>query len=177
MNVNEVIANRAIQMMGGKLGTKNPVHPNDHVNKSQSTNDVFPTAMHIAVAIKAKEKTLPSLKLLERELAKKSKEFKNIVKVGRTHLQDATPLTLGQEFSGYNAQLKKCINRIEIALKEIYYLAQGGTAVGTGLNTKKILIKKLLKKLVKSQKYHLKSRQINLQLWLHMMKLLIFQEH
>ena len=103
MNVNEVIANRAIQMMGGKMGTKKPIHPNDHVNKSQSTNDVFPTAMHIAIALKAKEKLLPSLKFLEKELSKKAKEFKNIVKVGRTHLQDATPLTLGQEFSGYQS--------------------------------------------------------------------------
>ena len=149
MNVNEVIANRAIHMMGGKLGTKKPVHPNDHVNKSQSTNDVFPTAMHIAIAIKAKEKLLPSLKLLEKELAKKSKEFKNIVKVGRTHLQDATPLTLGQEFSGYHAQLKKCITRIELALKEIYYLAIGGTAVGTGLNTRKNFDKKIVKEISK----------------------------
>ena len=139
MNVNEVISNRAIQMMGGKMGTKEPVHPNDHVNKSQSTNDVFPTAMHIAIAIKAKEKLLPSLKLLEKEIGKKSKEFKKIIKVGRTHLQDATPLTLGQEFSGYHSQLKKCILRIEVALKEIYNLAQGGTAVGTGLNTRKKL--------------------------------------
>ena len=106
MNVNEVIANRAIQMMGGKMGTKKPVHPNDHVNKSQSTNDVFPSAMHISIAIKAKEKLLPSLKLLEKELAKKAREFKSIVKIGRTHLQDATPLTLGQEFSGYQSQLK-----------------------------------------------------------------------
>ena len=137
MNVNEVIANRAIEMMGGKLGSKKPVHPNDHVNKSQSTNDVFPTAMHIAIATKAKDILLPSLKILEKELAKKSKEFKNIVKVGRTHLQDATPLTLGQEFSGYHSQLKKCIIRIESALKEIHYLAQGGTAVGTGLNAPK----------------------------------------
>ena len=143
MNVNEVIANRAIEMMGGKIGSKKPIHPNDHVNKSQSTNDVFPTAMHISIAIKTKEKLLPSLKLLEKELAKKSKEFKKIVKVGRTHLQDATPITLGQEFSGYHAQLKKCIDRIEVALKEIYNLAQGGTAVGTGLNTRKNLIKKL----------------------------------
>ena len=142
MNVNEVIANRAIQIMGGKMGTKKPIHPNDHVNKSQSTNDVFPTAMHIAIALKSREKLLPSLKLLEKELAKKSREFSKIVKVGRTHLQDATPLTLGQEFSGYHAQLKKCIVRIEAALKEIYYLAQGGTAVGTGLNTRKTLIKK-----------------------------------
>ena len=152
MNVNEVIANRAIQMMGGKLGTKKPVHPNDHVNKSQSTNDVFPTAMHIAIAIKAKEKLLPSLKLLEKELLKKSKEFKNIVKVGRTHLQDATPLTLGQEFSGYYSQLKKCIIRIEKALDEIYYLAQGGTAVGTGLNTKKNFDKKIVKEICKITK-------------------------
>ena len=157
MNVNEVIANRAIQMMGGKLGSKKPVHPNDHVNKSQSTNDVFPTAMHIAIAIKAKEKLLPSLKLLEKELAKKSKEFKSIVKVGRTHLQDATPLTLGQEFSGYHAQLKKCIFRIENALKEIYYLAQGGTAVGTGLNTRKNFDKKIVKEICKITKLPFKS--------------------
>jgi fumarate hydratase class II len=149
MNVNEVIANRAIQMMGGKLGSKKPVHPNDHVNKSQSTNDVFPTAMHIAIVLKTKEKLLPSLKLLEKELAKKSKEFKSIVKIGRTHLQDATPLTLGQEFSGYHAQLKQCIIRIENALKEIYYLAQGGTAVGTGLNTRKNFDKKIVKEISK----------------------------
>ena len=152
MNVNEVIANRAIQMMGGKMGTKKPVHPNDHVNKSQSTNDVFPTAMHIAIAIKTKDKLLPSLKLLEKELSKKSNQFKNIVKVGRTHLQDATPLTLGQEFSGYHAQLKKCIFRIEAALKEIYYLAQGGTAVGTGLNTRKNFDKKIIKEISKITK-------------------------
>jgi fumarate hydratase class II len=152
MNVNEVIANRAIQMMGGKMGTKKPVHPNDHVNKSQSTNDVFPTAMHIAIAIKTKEKLIPSLKFLEKQLAIKSKEFKNIVKVGRTHLQDATPLTLGQEFSGYHSQLKKCILRIEYALKEIYYLAQGGTAVGTGLNTKKGFDKKIVNELKKMTK-------------------------
>ena len=152
MNVNEVIANRAIQMMGGRMGTKKPIHPNDHVNKSQSTNDVFPTAMHIAIAIKAREKLLPSLKLLEKQLAKKSREFKNIVKVGRTHLQDATPLTLGQEFSGYQSQLKKCIIRIENALKEIYYLAQGGTAVGTGLNTRKNFDKKIVREISKITK-------------------------
>jgi fumarate hydratase, class II len=149
MNVNEVIANRAIQMMGGKMGTKKPVHPNDHVNKSQSTNDVFPSAMHIAIAIKSKEKLLPSLRLLEKQLAIKSREFKNIVKVGRTHLQDATPLTLGQEFSGYQSQLKKCIFRIENALKEIYFLAQGGTAVGTGLNTRKNFDKKIIREICK----------------------------
>ncbi len=152
MNVNEVIANRAIEMMGGKLGSKKPIHPNDHVNKSQSTNDVFPTAMHVAIAIKTREKLLPSLKLLEKELGKKVKEFKKIVKVGRTHLQDATPLTLGQEFSGYHSQLKTCIQRIEVALKEIYYLAQGGTAVGTGLNTKKNFDKKIIKEISKITK-------------------------
>ena len=152
MNVNEVIANRAIEMMGGKLGSKKPVHPNDHVNKSQSTNDVFPTAMHIAIALKTKEKLLPSLKILEKELGKKVKEFGKIVKVGRTHLQDATPLTLGQEFSGYQSQLKKCISRIEQATREIYYLAQGGTAVGTGLNTKKNFDKKIVKQICKITK-------------------------
>ena len=131
---------------------KKPIHPNDHVNKSQSTNDVFPTAMHIAIAIKSREKLLPSLKLLEKELARKAKEFKNIVKVGRTHLQDATPLTLGQEFSGYHFQLKNCIARIENSLKEIYYLAQGGTAVGTGLNTRKNFDKKIIKEISKITK-------------------------
>ena len=152
MNVNEVIANRAIQMMGGKLGTKKPVHPNDHVNKSQSTNDVFPSAMHIAVAIKTKQKLLPSLKLLEKELGKKVKQFKKIVKLGRTHLQDATPLTLGQEFSGYQFQLKESIKRIEKALEEIFYLAQGGTAVGTGLNTRKNFDKQIVKEISKITK-------------------------
>ena len=152
MNVNEVIANRAIQMIGGKMGTKKPVHPNDHVNKSQSTNDVFPTAMHISIALKTKEKLLPSLKLLEKELSKKVSQFKKIVKVGRTHLQDATPITLGQEFSGYYAQLKKCIERIEKALSEIYFLAQGGTAVGTGLNTRKNFDKKIVREISKITK-------------------------
>jgi fumarate hydratase class II len=152
MNVNEVIANRAIQMMGGKLGSKKPVHPNDHVNKSQSTNDVFPSAMHIAISIKTRDKLLPSLKLLEKELGLKVKEFNKIVKLGRTHLQDATPLTLGQEFSGYQFQLKESIKRIEIALKEIYYLAQGGTAVGTGLNTRKNFDKKIVQEISKITK-------------------------
>jgi len=152
MNVNEVIANRAIEMMGGKLGSKKPVHPNDHVNKSQSTNDVFPTAMHVAIALKTRKKLLPSLRVLEKELGKKSKLFKNIVKVGRTHLQDATPLTLGQEFSGYHTQLKQSIDRIELALKEIYFLAQGGTAVGTGLNTRKGFDKKIVKEICKITK-------------------------
>jgi fumarate hydratase class II len=152
MNVNEVIANRAIEIMGGKKGSKKPVHPNDHVNKSQSTNDVFPTAMHISVAKETIKKLLPSLKILERELNKRSKEFKNIIKIWRTHLQDATPLSLGQEFSGYQAQLKKCIERIELALKEIYFLAQGGTAVGTGINSKKGFDKKIIREIAKYTK-------------------------
>jgi len=147
MNVNEVIANRAIEIMGGKKGSKKPVHPNDHVNKSQSTNDVFPTAMHISIAQETISKLLPNLKILEKELMKKSREFKDIIKIGRTHLQDATPLSLGQEFSGYQVQLKKCIKRIELALKEIYFLAQGGTAVGTGINSKKGFDKKIVKEI------------------------------
>jgi len=152
MNVNEVIANRAIEMIGGKKGSKKPVHPNDHVNKSQSTNDVFPTAMHISVAQETISKLLPNLKILEKELAKKSKEFKNIIKIGRTHLQDATPLSLGQEFSGYQVQLKRCIERIELALKEIYFLAQGGTAVGTGINSKKGFDKRIVKEIAQYTK-------------------------
>ena len=152
MNVNEVIANRAIEIMGGKKGSKKPVHPNDHVNKSQSTNDVFPTAMHIAIALKTKNKLLPSLYLLNKSLKKKVKEFSKIIKIGRTHLQDATPLTLGQEFSGYHSQLKKCIERIERALNEIFYLAQGGTAVGTGLNTRKGFDKKIVREIKKITK-------------------------
>ena len=159
MNVNEVIANRAIELMHGKKGSKKPVHPNDHVNKSQSTNDVFPTAMHISVAKEANNKLLPSLKKLERELNKKSKEFKNIIKIGRTHLQDATPLSLGQEFSGYQTQLKKCIERIEFSLKEIYFLAQGGTAVGTGINSKKGFDKKIVKEIAKYTKLPFKPAQ------------------
>ena len=152
MNVNEVIANRAIQILGGKMGTKKPVHPNDHVNKSQSTNDVFPTAMHMAIAIRARGKLIPSLKNLEKELKKKMKQFNKIVKVGRTHLQDATPITLGQEFSGYHAQLKKCIERIEHALDEINFLAQGGTAVGTGINTRKNFDKQIVNEIRKITK-------------------------
>ena len=152
MNVNEVIANRAIEIMSGKKGSKNPVHPNDHVNKSQSTNDVFPTAMHISVAQETISKLLPNLKILEKEITKKSKEFKKIIKIGRTHLQDATPLSLGQEFSGYQVQLKKCIERIELSLKEIYFLAQGGTAVGTGINSKKGFDKKIVKEIKKYTK-------------------------
>ena len=152
MNVNEVIANRAIEILGGKKGSKKPVHPNDHVNKSQSTNDVFPTAMHIAIAIETKNKLIPSLEILNKELKKKVSQFKNIVKVGRTHLQDATPLSLGQEFSGYQSQLENCIVRIKSALNEIYYLAQGGTAVGTGINSKKGFDRKVINEIKKITK-------------------------
>ena len=152
MNVNEVIANRAIEILGGKKGTKKPVHPNDHVNKSQSTNDVFPTAMHIAIALQTRDTLIPSLSLLNNELKKKVKQFNKIVKIGRTHLQDATPLSLGQEFSGYQSQLEKSIERIKNALNEIYYLAQGGTAVGTGINTKKNFDKKIVNEIKKITK-------------------------
>ena len=156
MNVNEVIANRAIEILGGKKGSKKPVHPNDHVNKSQSTNDVFPTAIHITVALETKKKLLPSLALLNSELKKKVKKFSNIIKVGRTHLQDATPLSLGQEFSGYQSQLETCIKRIQNAQDEIYYLAQGGTAVGTGINTKKNFDKKIVNEIRKMTKISFK---------------------
>ena len=157
MNVNEVIANRAIQILGGKLGSKKPVHPNDHVNKSQSTNDTYPSAIHIASAIDVNKRLLPALKTLEKELENKVIKFKNIVKIGRTHLQDATPLTLGQEFSGYQMQIKNCIKRIEIALKEIYFLAQGGTAVGTGINSKKGFDRKIALEIKKITKLPFKT--------------------
>jgi fumarate hydratase, class II len=134
MNANEVIANRAIQIMGGKLGDKS-VHPNDDVNHAQSSNDTFPTAMHIAVAERFKHHLIPNLKVLEDALRKKQNEFKDIVKIGRTHLMDATPLTLGQEFSGYVTQMEYSRARVESAMPHIYNLALGGTAVGTGLNT------------------------------------------
>ena len=156
MNVNEVISNRAIELMGGKKGSKKPVHPNDHVNKSQSTNDVFPTAIHIAIALETKNNLLPSLDLLNKELKKKVSKFKNIIKVGRTHLQDATPISLGQEFSGYQSQLEDCIKRIKFALNEIHFLAQGGTAVGTGLNSKKNFDKKIINEIKKLTKIQFK---------------------
>ena len=156
MNVNEVIANRAIEILKGKKGSKSPVHPNDHVNKSQSTNDVFPTAMHISVATETIKKLLPSLKLLENSLEKKTREFKKIVKIGRTHLQDATPLSLGQEFSGYKEQIKKSIERIKYCLEDIYFLAQGGTAVGTGINSKKNFDRKVINEIRKFCKIRFK---------------------
>ncbi|MBV8837486.1 MAG: class II fumarate hydratase [Alphaproteobacteria bacterium] len=136
MNLNEVIANRANEMLGGKRGDKSPIHPNDHVNMSQSSNDVFPTAMHIAAASEIAWLLDPALAHLQDALQKKAKEFAGIVKIGRTHTQDATPLTLGQEFSGYAEQVKLAISRVRLALKQLYPLAQGGTAVGTGLNAK-----------------------------------------
>lgn len=134
MNVNEVIANRAIEKMGGEMGSKTPVHPNDHVNMSQSSNDVFPTAMHIAAMQMLKQKLLPHLNLLKEGFNAKAKEFKGIVKVGRTHLMDAAPLTLGQEFSGYAAQIAHGIEALQNSLKPLSEIALGGTAVGTGLN-------------------------------------------
>ncbi len=135
MNANEVISNRAIKLAGGSMGSKSPIHPNDHVNMSQSSNDTFPTAMHIAAAIAFQKKLLPAVRTLRDGLAAKMHAFKDIIKIGRTHLQDAVPLTLGQEFSGYVAQLDACLMRIEQVLPELYELALGGTAVGTGLNT------------------------------------------
>ncbi|XP_076820214.1 putative fumarate hydratase, mitochondrial [Clavelina lepadiformis] len=136
MNVNEVLANRAIEMLGGTLGSKTPVHPNDHVNKSQSSNDTYPTAMHIAVARSVHNVLIPGLRTLKNSIQNKATEFNDIVKIGRTHTQDATPLTLGQELSGYVQQLENSIARIENCLPRIYELAAGGTAVGTGLNTR-----------------------------------------
>ncbi len=138
MNANEVISNRAIEMLGGVMGSKKPVHPNDHVNMGQSSNDSFPTAMHIATAVEISQSLLPAVRRLRDALVKKAAEFKDIVKIGRTHLQDATPLTLGQEFSGYVAQLDKFIIALgeDQAMQNVLELAQGGTAVGTGLNAK-----------------------------------------
>jgi fumarate hydratase, class II len=135
MNVNEVIANRAIAALGGVIGTKTPVHPNDHVNLSQSSNDSFPTAMHIAVAVSVHTQLLPALRHFQDLLAAKSHVWSDVIKLGRTHVQDATPITLGQEFSGYAAQISFGIARIEACLPRLYLLAQGGTAVGTGLNS------------------------------------------
>ncbi|HET7409163.1 MAG TPA: class II fumarate hydratase [Paracoccaceae bacterium] len=137
MNANEVISNRAIEMLGGEIGSKKPVHPNDHVNMSQSSNDTFPTAMHVAAARTAVDVLIPGLEKLHAALDEKARAFEHIIKIGRTHTQDATPLTLGQEFGGYAFQVSQGIGRIRAALGNIWPLAQGGTAVGTGLNTKK----------------------------------------
>jgi len=135
MNANEVIANRAIELAGGQKGSKKPIHPNDHVNMSQSSNDTFPTAMHIAAAIVLNEKLIPALEELQAVLDNKSRDFANVVKTGRTHLQDATPLTVGQEISGWSSLVRRDLDRIRIAIDGLYDLALGGTAVGTGLNT------------------------------------------
>ena len=137
MNVNEVIANLANKKLTGELGTNSPVHPNDHVNKSQSTNDSFPSAINIAASKKVTDELIPALNEMEKTLGSQSKKWKSIIKIGRTHLQDATPLSLGQEFSGYQSQIDMNIKRLKTALINLNYLAQGGTAVGTGLNTKK----------------------------------------
>ena len=136
MNANEVIANRAIEILGGEIGSKSPVHPNDHCNMGQSSNDTFPTAMHIATAMTARDVLLPGLEKLHTALERKVAEFDGIIKIGRTHTQDATPLTLSQEFSGYAHQVKMGLKRVRTALEHIHELAQGGTAVGTGLNTR-----------------------------------------
>ena len=137
MNINEVVSNRAIEIMGGEMGSKKPVHPNDHVNMGQSSNDTFPTVMHIAAVEQISHELLPAMEKLTKALAKKSKEFTKIIKIGRTHLQDATPVTLGQEFSGYAVQVKYGIERVQACLPRLSQLAQGGTAVGTGLNCKR----------------------------------------
>ena len=147
MNANEVISNRAIEMLGGEMGSKKPVHPNDHVNMGQSSNDTFPTAMHVATAMVAHEVTLPGLRKLHAALAEKAEAFRHIIKIGRTHTQDATPLTLGQEFGGYAYQVEQGIKRVTHALHNVYPLAQGGTAVGTGLNTRKGFAEKIAAKL------------------------------
>jgi fumarate hydratase, class II len=147
MNVNEVIANAANVALGGELGSKKPVHPNDHVNMSQSSNDSIPTAMHIAAAMRIGDHLLPALTKLQKALDKKTREFSKIVKIGRTHTMDATPITLGQEFSGYAAQVKSSIARLKLAQRELFPLAQGGTAVGTGLNAKPKFAKAFAKRI------------------------------
>jgi fumarate hydratase class II len=148
MNANEVIANRAIEMLGGVVGSKKPVHPNDHVNMSQSSNDTYPTAMHIACVEQIHHDLLPALRRLHKTLVRKSKEWAGIIKIGRTHTQDATPLTLGQEFSGYAQQVKNGIERVEMTLPSLMELAQGGTAVGTGLNAPKGFDRKVAARIV-----------------------------
>ena len=147
MNSNEVIANRGIELAGGVIGSKDPVHPNDHVNMGQSSNDTFPTAMHIAAVERIRDALLPSLSTLANSFKKKTTEFKDIIKIGRTHLMDATPLTLGQEFSGYTTQLEYSIDRINGCMPRMYQIALGGTAVGTGLNSHRDFPKKVAQKI------------------------------
>nr|XP_034326246.1 fumarate hydratase, mitochondrial [Crassostrea gigas] len=153
MNINEVISNRAIELSGGTMGSKQPVHPNDHVNMSQSSNDTFPTAMHIAVVLEVQERLLPGLKVLLKSLETKKQEFKDIVKIGRTHLQDATPLTLGQEFSSFVHQIENGIERVNATLPRLYHLAAGGTAVGTGLNSRIGFAEKVAAKIAEETGY------------------------
>jgi fumarate hydratase class II len=147
MNTNEVISNRAIEMAGGEKGSKTPIHPNDDVNKSQSSNDTFPTAMHIAAALELNNRLLPALGMLRTTFNRKAEEFKDIIKIGRTHLMDAVPLTLGQEFSGYVHMLDKAIERVHLVLPHLYQLAIGGTAVGTGLNAHPEFAERVAKKI------------------------------
>lgn len=147
MNCNEVISNRAIEIMGGKMGSKKPVHPNDHVNKSQSSNDTFPTAIHISVGLELNSRLIPAIEELCEGLCEKESEYKDIIKIGRTHLMDAVPLTLGQEFSGYAQQMKYALDRIQSVLPRVYEIALGGTAVGTGLNTRKGFAEKCAQKI------------------------------
>lgn len=153
MNVNEVISNRAIELSGGTMGSKHPVHPNDHVNMSQSSNDTFPTAMHIAVVLEVQERLLPGLQILLKSLETRKEEFKDIVKIGRTHLQDATPLTLGQEFSSFVQQIENGIERVKATLPRLYHLAAGGTAVGTGLNSRIGFAEKVAAKIAEETGY------------------------
>ena len=157
MNANEVISNRAIEMLGGEMGSKKPVHPNDHVNMSASSNDTFPTVMHISAVLEIEERLLPSLRSLHKAFVAKVAEFDDIIKIGRTHLQDATPLTLGQEFSGYATQLEYGIRRVESTLPALLLLAQGGTAVGTGLNTRKGFDVKIAAEVSKLTGYEFKT--------------------
>ncbi len=157
MNVNEVIANIAIKDLGGEVGSKNPIHPNDHVNMSQSSNDTFPSAMHIATATVLLNHTLPKMKFLLKCLKEKQAKFQKIIKIGRTHTQDATPLTLGQEFSGYTFQIEQAIKRIGYSLKDVLFLAQGGTAVGTGINASKSFGKSVAEEISKITKINFKT--------------------
>ncbi|KAF1743835.1 hypothetical protein MXB_3117 [Myxobolus squamalis] len=157
MNINEVISNRAIEILGGKLGSKTPVHPNDHVNMGQSSNDAFPTAMHVATVLSVHEHLIPGLEALHYALSQKVEEFKDIIKIGRTHLQDAVPLTLGQEFSGYCTQIEYALQRIHATMPRLYQLAIGGTAVGTGLNCKRGYSEKVTQKLTEFTKFPFES--------------------
>jgi fumarate hydratase class II len=157
MNVNEVISNRAIEMMNGEKGSKKPVHPNDHVNMGQSSNDTFPTSMHVSAVIALHEQLLPSLEKLHQSLISKVEEFQHIIKIGRTHCQDATPITLGQEFSGYATQIEYGIERVKAVLPRLLFLAQGGTAVGTGLNSKKGFPEKFASEIAKNTGYDFKT--------------------